>query len=261
LCGLVGFKSTMCRVPVAGTVALAPSLDTICAMTRSVEDCLLVDAVIADSALTPPSLAMAGLKLALPQTIVLDALDSHVAASFENALKKLSAAGARIIEIPMHLLSESRQINNFSPIEAFAWHCDLLAQSGHAYDQRVAARIRLGGNYSNADYVRIQTERRDWIARANAALTGFDAMIMPTVPMVAPPIAALEVSDEIYFDINRLMLRNPSLINLMDGCAITLPCHASGTLPVGLTIAGRAMKDAHIIAVARLIETVLSREQ
>lgn len=261
LCGLVGFKSTMRRVPVTGTVPLSTSLDTICAMTRSVRDCLLVDAVIADAPLTLPGLSLAGLKLALPQTIVLDELDAHVAGSFEKALSKLSAAGAQIIEIPMNLLSEARQINLFSPIEAFAWHRDLLAQSSHTYDQRVAARIRLGADYSDADYLRAQTAREDWIQRAGAQLEGFDALLMPTVPMVAPPIADLEASDETYFEMNRLMLRNPSLINLMDGCAITVPCHAPGTLPVGLTIAGGAMADARIIAVAQLVETALSHAE
>lgn len=261
LCGLVGFKSTMRRVPVTGTVPLSTSLDTICAMTRSVQDCLLVDAAIANAPLTLPGLSLAGLRLALPQTIVLDELDNHVAASFEKALSKLSTAGAQIIEIPMHLLIEARQINFFSPIEAFAWHRDLLAQSPDAYDQRVAARIRLGANYADADYLRAQTARAEWIKRVSAELEGFDALLMPTVPMVAPPIADLEASDDTYFEINRLMLRNPSLINLMDGCAITLPCHEHGTLPVGLSVAGGAMTDAHIIATAQLIETALSQEK
>jgi aspartyl-tRNA(Asn)/glutamyl-tRNA(Gln) amidotransferase subunit A len=247
----------MRRVPVAGTIPLSTSLDTICAMTRSVEDCLLVDSIIADTPLQTAALPLSGMRLAVPQEVVLDGMDKHVAASFDAALKALSMAGAEIITLPMQLLHEARQINLFAPIEAYAWHADLLHRSGHLYDQRVAARMRLGANYSTEDYVRLQNERRSWILRMEAELQGFDAILMPTVPIVAPAIAELERSDETYFEINRQMLRNPSLINLLDGCAITLPCHAQGTLPVGLSVAGTAMSDSHIISVARAIAAKL----
>lgn len=253
LCGLVGYKPTMRRVPVAGTIPLSASLDTICAMTRSVEDCLLVDSVISDVPLAPAVLPLSGLRLAVPQEVVLDSMDKHVAASFQAALQTLSLAGAKIVELPMQLLHEARQINLFAPIEAYAWHQDLLNHSGHLYDQRVAARMRMGADYSPQDYVRLQSERRNWIVKMEAELMGFDALLMPTVPMVAPAIADLEQSDETYFEINRLMLRNPSLINLLDGCAITLPCHTQGTLPVGISVAGTAMSDSHIISVAKAI--------
>jgi Asp-tRNA(Asn)/Glu-tRNA(Gln) amidotransferase A subunit family amidase len=89
-----------------------------------------------------------------------------------------------------------------------------------------------------------------------AALAGFDALLMPTVPIVAPYIATLVASDTAFFEANRLLLRNPSLINLLDGCAISLPCHASGDLPVGLTLAGLAMTDAKLISIAQVIEDV-----
>ena len=256
LCGLVGFKPTMRRVPVAGTVPLSPSLDTICAMTRSVQDCLLVDAVIADTALQMKTLPLAGLRLAVPQTVVLDDMDAHVAATFAATLSLLSAAGAQIEELPMQMLGEARQINLFATVEAYAWHRELLAAHGDAYDERVAMRMRLGANYSPADYVQAKLARRDWITRMEQSLQPYDAMLLPTVPIVAPSIAALEASHDAFFEANRLLLRNPALINLLDGCAVSLPCHAHGSLPVGLMVAGPAMQDAHVMAVAAAIETV-----
>jgi Asp-tRNA(Asn)/Glu-tRNA(Gln) amidotransferase A subunit family amidase len=92
-----------------------------------------------------------------------------------------------------------------------------------------------------------------------AALTDFDALLMPTVPIVAPQIAPLLASDTVFFEANRLLLRNPSLINLLDGCAISVPCHQSGELPVGLTVAGLAMMDAKLIAIAQMIEDLLGK--
>lgn len=260
LCGLVGFKPTARRVPTAGTLPLSTTLDTICAMTRSVDNCILVDSIIADHALSIPNLPLAGLRLAVPQTVMLDGLDPHVAASFSSALSCLSAAGAKIIDAPFGLLSEAADLNKFSGPESFAWHRNLLARRESEYDFRVAKRIKMGASMSAADYIDMHRKRRDWIMRMEESLGSFDSLIMPTVPMVAPPIAELEVSEEAFFKANALLLRNPSAINLLDGCAVSLPCHGQGTLPVGLMVAGPAMSDCKILAVARAIEHTLQAQ-
>ena len=75
---------------------------------------------------------------------------------------------------------------------------------------------------------------------------------------VAPPVAPLEASDQLYFRVNSLVLRNTAWVNLLDGCAVSLPCHAAGTLPVGLSLVGAAMCDAHIMSMAKAIEAVVS---
>jgi aspartyl-tRNA(Asn)/glutamyl-tRNA(Gln) amidotransferase subunit A len=257
LCGVVGFKSTARRVPTAGALPLSTTLDTICAMTRSVDDCILIDSIIADRPLTIPELPLAGLRLAVPQNITLDGLEPHVATSFAAALLKLSKAGAAIIDAPFALLEEAADLNKFSAPESFAWHRGLLAEHESEYDSRVAKRIKMGAAMSAADYIDLHRRRRDWISRMEAALGPFDSFIMPTVPMVAPPITDLEASEEAFFKVNGLLLRNPSVVNLLDGCAISVPCHAEGTLPVGLTIAGAAMTDRKVLAVARAVEKTL----
>ena len=257
LCGIVGFKPTARRVPSAGTIPLSTTLDTICAMTRSVEDCILVDSIIADNALSIPDLPLAGLRLAVPSTLMLDALDPHVAASFSAALSRLSAAGAKIIDVPFALLGEAADLNRFSGAESFAWHRGLLANREAEYDARVAKRIRTGAAMSAADYIDLHRKRREWITRMEDALGPFDSLIMPTTPIVAPPIGDLEASEDAFFKVNGLLLRNPSTINLLDGCAVSVPCHDVGTLPVGLMIAGPAMADRKVLAVARAVESAL----
>lgn len=257
LCGLVGFKPTMRRVPVTGTFPLAPSLDTICAMTHSVADCQLIDSIIADHALTPIKLALKGLRFAVPQTLVMENMDAHVAASFEAALSKLSEAGAEIVDVPLSLLEEAPTINLFAPIEAYAHHHAMLKDHGDAYDQRVAQRMRLGEKYQANEITALHQARQNWIIKMEQELRGFDAVLMPTVPLTAPEIAPLLESDEVFFNTNRLLLRNPSIINLLDGCAVSLPCHDQGSLPVGLMVAGPAMADGHILAVSRAIEAAL----
>jgi aspartyl-tRNA(Asn)/glutamyl-tRNA(Gln) amidotransferase subunit A len=253
LCGLVGFKPTACRVPTAGAIPLSTTLDTVCAMSRSVDDCILIDSIIADTPLTVPALPLAGLRLALPRTLMLDGMDAHVADSFSSALTRLSAAGAKIIELPLSMLADLPQLNKFAAAESFAWHRELLAQHEADYDPRVAKRINQGAAFSAADYMHLHQARREWITQMENLLAPFDAMIMPTVPIVAPLLAELEASDEVFAKFNALLLRNPSSINYLNGCAISLPCHADGTLPVGLTIAGPAMSDRSILAIARAV--------
>ncbi|HEY0846080.1 MAG TPA: amidase [Noviherbaspirillum sp.] len=257
LCGIVGFKPTARRVPSAGTIPLSTTLDTICAMTRSVDDCILVDSIIADNELAIPDLPLAGLRLAVPQTVMLDALEPHVANAFSAALSRLSACGAKIVEAPFAMLAEAADLNKFSGPESYAWHRTLLSQREAEYDFRVAKRIKMGASMSAADYIEMHRKRRDWIGRMEEAMGPFDSLIMPTVPIVAPSIADLETSEEAFFKANGLLLRNTSAINLLDGCAVSLPCHPPGTLPVGLMVAGPAMSDRKILAVARAIERSL----
>ena len=264
LCGLVGFKNTQARTPLAGAFPLSFTLDTVCAMARTVADCLLVDGVLSAAPLkvglqeSPRSLA--GARLALPQTLMLDALQPAVATAFERTLSKLSAAGAQIVELPLRELAEIPQINapgGFSAVEAWGLHRHDMQTQRQRFDPRVAQRVALGDGVSAADYITMQQRRRDWIARMETALRGFDALISPTVPIVAPPIADLLHSDEAFFKANGLLLRNTFTINFLDGCAWTLPCHAVGELPVGLMLSAPAGHDAALSGLALAVEALL----
>ena len=256
-CGIVGFKPTARRVPTAGAIPLSTTLDTICAMTRSVADCLAVDGLIADTPLSIRPTTLAGLRLAVPQTLVLDEMDEQVARTFAETLSRLSAAGATIIDIALHELSEFAALSQFSGTEAFAWHRKLLRTRAHEYDPRVGKRIQLGATMSAADYIDLHLARNDWIIRMNHAMLPFDAIILPTVPIVAPLLEPLEASDQLYFRINQLVLRNAAWVNLLDGCAVSLPCQSAGSLPVGLSVVGSAMQDARVMAIAQVIEALL----
>ena len=261
LCGLVGFKSTQSRTPLAGAFPLSFTLDTVCAMTRSVQDCLLVDGVLSGAPLAVAARGLAGLRLALPQTLLLDGLDPTVAAAFARALSRLSRAGVQIVELALPELLEIAQINapgGFSAVEAFATHREALRTQRERFDPRVAVRIAPGESVSAADYIVMQQRRRDWIVRTEARLAGFDALICPTVPMVAPPIADLVASDEAFFKANGLLLRNTFAVNFLDGCAFTLPAHAAGELPVGLMLSAAGGHDAALAGVALAVQALLS---
>lgn len=257
LCGLVGFKPTMCRVPTRGALPLAPSLDSVGPIATTLDDCLLVDGLIADQPLDITAVPIEGLRLGIPEDVVLDDVDTQVSRAFTAAISRLAAAGAHIIELPMRMLSEARDLYLISPYEAYPWHQELIARRRQEYDPRVVARIQLGANAMPEDLQRIRQARQAWRIGMESLMGGFDAIVMPTVPIVAPKTEALLASDDAFFEANWLLLRNTSIINLLDGCAISMPCQREGELPVGFTLASTAMSDARIASIGRAIEALL----
>jgi len=259
--GLVGFKNTARLTSTEGAVPLSTTLDTACAITRTVRDAVLLHEVIADRTVTLKARPLTALRFAVPTTLMLDILDTEVRNAFERAVAALRTAGARVEEIALSELGEAAAINatgGFAPAEAWAWHRHRLATREAEYDPRVAQRIRRGEHMSAADYIDLLHARRAWIGRMGAAMTGFDAMLSPTVPLVAPPLAPLLASDEAFFATNARLLRNPSVINLLDGCALSLPCHAPGEMPVGLMVWGGALCDDAVLDASLAIEAALS---
>jgi aspartyl-tRNA(Asn)/glutamyl-tRNA(Gln) amidotransferase subunit A len=257
MCGIVGFKPTARRVPMSGTFPLSPSLDSIGPLANSVECCAIVDAVLAGEPIEPlAAVPLHGLRFAVPQTLVLDDVEDYVANVFARALSRLAAQGAEIVETPLELLGELPEINRkggLAPPEAYATHREWIAQHADAYDPRVLARIVRGKEQDAADYILLQRARASFIERVSAALMSFDAVLMPTVPIVAPPMDSL-ADDASYARTNALVLRNPSFVNFMDGCAISIPCHDPGEAPVGLMVATPGGRDPQLLAIASSIE-------
>jgi len=259
--GLVGFKNTQALTPLAGSVPLSSTLDTACAITHSVRDAVLLHEVLAARQVHLPGRPLQALRLAVPRTVMLDALEPAVATAFERTLATLRDAGAQVAEITLPELGELATINalgGFPAAEAWAWHRERLATRAHQYDPRVALRIRRGETMRAADYIDLLAARQAWIARVQAALQGFDAALSPTVPLVAPAIAPLLGDDEAFFAVNGRLLRNCSVVNFLDGCALSLPCHQQGELPVGLMVWGPALSDDTVLGVSLAIEHLLA---
>jgi len=260
-CGIVGFKPTARRVPVTGVFPLSQSLDSVGPLAASVACCAALDAVLADESTSAvPALGLRGRRFAVPTHHVLDALDSHVARSFERALRELRSAGAQIDEIPLTELDELPGINRkggLAAAEAYALHRERLEAQGALYDPRVASRILRAGEQSAADYLDLIRARADLQRRVGEQLAQFDAVLLPTTPIIAPLLQELE-SDEAYLRINGLVLRNTAVANFLDRCAISIPCHEPGNAPVGLMLMGAQGGDRRLLGVAAAVEELVS---
>ena len=260
LCGLVGFKPTQSRVPRQGVMELSRSLDTVGVIAKNVRDGLQVEGVMSGQALPLKKASLQGVRFAVPQTLFLDDVEPAVAKAFARALSRLSAAGAQMVDISFAELAEiaPRSLpGGFSPVEGFAAHHHRLARAPQSIDPRVVARMSLGKGVSAMDYIALHDKRHEWMERAQAVLAGFDAMLCPTVPLIAPEIAPLLDDDDAFFKVNRLLLRNPAAVNYLDGCAISLPCHEPGELPVGLMLSCLGGRDAELASLALGVEETL----
>lgn len=261
LCGITGFKPTQARVPLAGVFPLSFTRDSIGPLGHSVSCCTWLDAIMAGAAIElPEAFPLQGMRLGVPKTILLDGLAPQVADAFSAALTTLSAAGAVIEEFDFPELQ--REANgstkaNFSAVEAYALHRERLATHVDQFDPRVARRLLLGANINAADYVELLHLRQSLIKSANATTAHFDALLAPTVPIVAPTIADMEASEEFFLRMNGLLLRNCAPFNILDRPCWSLPCHRHGEAPVGLMVVGETMGDKRLQAIGLAIEAAL----
>ena len=263
--GIVGFKNTARRVPLTGAIPLSSTLDTVCALTRSVQDAVLAHEILAQRCVTRSPAPLSSYRLAVASHLMLDDMEPAVAQTFDRTLQRLSQAGAQIQVVPMRELNELESMNvngTFSAAESYQWHRQLLKHNEAQYDPRVAARIQRGASMTACDYLKLQQARADWIQRMSCALSGFDAVLSPTVPLVAPALADVSpgaARDNAFFRVNNLLLRNPAAINMLDGCAISLPCHEPDELPVGLMVWAGSMRDDAVLNIALQIEKILQK--
>ena len=259
--GIVGFKPTQRRVPLDGGVPLSSTLDSFGPLARSVSCCAILDAVLADEPVVPlRPRPIKGMKLAVPTTIALDDLDDAVAKTFERALETLSRQGASIerIEVPEFLdIGVMNTKGGFSAAESYAWHRFLIASKGDVYDPRVSVRILRGEGMSAADYVDLLNARRSMISRIETRIAPYDALVMPTTANTPPRIADLVADDKAFTTQNLRALRNPSLINMIDGCSISLPAQREGEVPVGLMLAAAGGSDRRIFELAAGMEEAI----
>jgi aspartyl-tRNA(Asn)/glutamyl-tRNA(Gln) amidotransferase subunit A len=259
-CGVVGYKPTARRVPISGVLPLAPSLDSVGPLAPTVACCAAIDAILAgeDPAVPAPA-PLAGLRVAVPENVVLDGMDDTVAAAFDRALSVLSRAGVHVTRVRFAAFDAILAVNakgGYAASEAYAWHRALLAAKGAGYDPRIRVRIQRGESMSAADYLDVAAARPRIMAGFDAGTRDFDCVVMPTVPIVAPRIDSLDDERE-YNRVNMLVLRNTALGNFLDRCAISIPCHRSGDAPVGLMLMGETMGDARLFRIAAAVEAAL----
>jgi len=259
-CGVVGYKPSRQRVPTAGAFPLSYTLDSVGPMAGSVAQCAQADAVMAGEEPPPLDASLAGLRIGVAQGLPFENLDDTVSAAFAHALKAIGKAGARVIGETMPLVDDMMRVNakgGIVPAEAYAVHRARLAARGDDIDPNVRMRIERAGGISAADYIDMLQQRADLVRAMDSCLAGLDALVLPTVAIVAPRLADLETREG-FGRANAASLRNTSIANFFDLCAISLPLPRGGGLPVGLMLMGRNGHDRRLFAIAAAVERLFA---
>jgi aspartyl-tRNA(Asn)/glutamyl-tRNA(Gln) amidotransferase subunit A len=261
LCGIVGWKPSKSRIPAEGAFPLSITLDSVGAMARSVQDCSNADAVMAGQMPSPiEPVVLNGLRVGVAQGMVLENLDPVVAARFPEALRTLEKAGAQLAPEKLALLDGMARVNakgGIAPYEALAVHRDRLDRRSPGIDPNVAARINRARKISDADYADMLRERAQLVRAMDARLAEFDVLALPATPIVAPTIAEVS-TPETFAPRNALLLRNTSIMNFFDLCAVSLPLPRGGALPTGLMLVARNGHDRRLFAIAAAVERLLA---
>lgn len=261
LCGLVGWKPSKQRVPTDGAFPLSFTLDSVGPMAGSVAQCALADAVMAGEAaprLEPAPLA--GLRFGIWQGMPFEGVDETVSAAWSAATARLGQAGVRFSDETITLVDDMAQVNakgGFSPAESYAIHRERLKRNAAGIDPNIRARIERGAAIMAADYIDMVQARRRLVEAMDARLSSFDALVLPTTPIVAPKLSEVATPED-FGRKNAMLLRNTASINFFDLCAISLPLPRQGKLPTGLMLVGRNGQDRRLFNIAAAVEKMFA---
>ncbi|UCH41846.1 MAG: amidase [Gammaproteobacteria bacterium] len=267
--GIVGVKPSYGRMSLRGVYPLSPTLDAPGPLAVDVDSCYILDQLMCGRAgpdsrlplLQPADLE--SLKIVVPDARVMTDLDLEVKTAFDNALGKIEAAGAEILQAPMPVLDHCDDFFIERPLvvyEVWQHHRAMLEQHLDEYDPFVGQRISAGAQISESEQQRRYRERDEIVAEFNRrfAQLDADALLYPTVACVPPAMTETENEDNAR-RVNLRCLRNTATVNYFDGCAISLPCHAAGNAPVGLMLSAKNGDDERLYQIAAATEAELAQ--
>ena len=261
--GLVGFKPTARRVPLEGAFPLAPSLDSVGPLTRTVADAIITDAIMAgETPVLPEALSLKGLRIALPKGYLLADMEPDVAKHFQATVALLEKAGAVITDLEVddliQRLREATRVGSIAGIEASHVHASTwLGDPDANVDLRVKRPLAVRVKVPMETYRGIMETRAALVREMDERLSGFDMFVTPATPIVAPTIASVSNDEAEYDRVEGLLLRDTQVGNQFDLCSITVPMPGM-TLPTGFMLTARGGTDERLLAAALSVEKLLS---
>ncbi len=263
-CGIVGFKTSEGRIDKQGVFPLSRTLDTIGPLAHTVEDCALIDMALRGRPAAPlRPLDLGGVDFIVPDKSGIDDAETAVAANLEATVKRLAAAGARVTSRPVPSIGAMRALvaryGSLVAIEAYAEHRAIFdSADAERMDRRVVKRALLAREISGEDAISLRRERESLIAALADDLEGA-LLVLPSTPMTAPPIDALERDDELFRLTNLRAIHYTFLGNLFRMCGLALP---SGTdaenLPTGVQFLAPGGHDDRLLSIGLGVEAALA---
>ncbi|MBB2174844.1 amidase family protein [Gluconacetobacter johannae] len=266
LCGMTGFRPTSGWIPTQGAFPLSVTLDTVGPIASDVSGCRDAFAVLSGSAPLPGQdpTSLAGRKIGVSgDARLMSEMDDTVSAAFARSCGILRDAGAEVMEVDLgpvlDILARIDAIGLFPGIELAARLGPLTEDERGKLDPMIWDRVRVGYDVQATDYLKMHWTRMSAIERMDELMAGLDAIVLPTVPVVAPMRDALRDPDA-FRRANGLLLRNTRVANMLDLPTLSLPMPGPG-LPSGLMLWGRKERDWPLLALAGAIEAALGQSE
>ena len=255
---LVGFKTTAGKLSLDGVVPLCNRFDTVGPLTKSVEDAARLFGIMAGKEIELPApKPVKGLTFAILKTVAMENVVDLPKKAFRNSIDKLEKAGARVSEISVPSVKEAMDLTGFlySP-EAYATWKHKIEKSPDLMFAKILERFRSGAEVLASDFISAWEKLVDLRQQYHLEMKAYDAVLIPTSPIVPPEISRLMSNGDFYNSQNLLALRNTRIGNLMGGCSITLPTDIPSC---GLLIMGRPNEEERLLRLAQSCELVLAR--
>ncbi|MFK8080059.1 MAG: amidase family protein [Granulosicoccus sp.] len=255
--GLYGFKPSQKSVSLEGVHPLSASYDSVGPLSSSLDLVITCMQVIRHEPLADITPLDRPLKLAIPEDTFTDDLDESVALAFHQSIHQLNEAGHEV-----HLVSFAELVELTTALrltvstEAQAVYKNYLEALKTQGDPHVLARIHQSDGLAESDLATYRTQRQQAIDIYNERLAPFDALLAPTIKCETPTIANAQAN---FNTVNAALLRNTTYINLVDGCAMTLPVAREDMPPSALMVCGVNGQDAKVIAVSQVVDGVIKK--
>lgn len=263
LCGVVGFKPSAGKVPTEGTFPLSTTLDTVGPIAATVEDCIQAFAVLADHPV-PPMVKKGPYRLGIVHDArITGHTDDAVALPLQRAVDRLGESGVLFESVNLSPILDTLEqidaIGIFPSIELAARLGPLSDADKGMLDPEIWERVRSGYHITAVDYLEMLRIRADVMTRMQQLMHRLDAILLATVPIVAPNTVDL-ADPESFHRTNRLLLRNTRIANLLNLPAVSIPLPVYGKA-AGLMLWGKTDQDWALLNCARDIETAINKNE
>ena len=264
-CGIVGLKPTRGEVSAEGVVPLSRTLDHVGPFGATVTDTWMVYRALLGAvehrSISPAPVT--GLRLGVPRAYFCEVMADEVRTPFERGLEQLRDGGVEIDEVTIRSAATTPAVYvHIHAAEGSAYHAGMLDEAGARYTKVVRLRLEMGRYILASDYIRARNARALLCAHVDEALGDRDALVLPTLPIPAPPVGAEAMAiGGSEHQVRALMLRCTQLFNVTEHPAVSLPGGwTTGRLPWGLQLVGRRFETDALMRVACGVERVLAGE-
>lgn len=254
---LVGFKPTHNDLSLEGVVPLAARFDTVGPLARTVEDAAHLHAAMKGTKAPDLSGAdLSGVQLAILDTVALEDVRDAPRAAFDNAVSRLEQAGARITRITLPVVADALALAGILyTSECWGTWGDVIERAPEKMYPPVCERFGAGRQYMASDYVKAWQSLDAYRAAYATTVAGFDAVLVPSVPLTPPENAKLLEDASFFAAENILALRNTRIGNMMGLCSITLP---TGVPSCGIMLNALPGQDLRLLRLAAAAEAALA---